>query len=107
MEKLIPWGILVVLAIISTILGILAGCKANLGVGNKTSDKPMPWEELLFEQLDAELCKLTDLSDPSRWIIIARFVDSFDFDSEEAKRPVSELAQEIIQAYELNGEKSE
>ena len=105
MEKLIPWGILGVLAIVSCVIGAIAGCKADLGV-DKPSDKPMPWEELLFEQLDAELRRLTDLSDPARWIIITRFVDSFDFDSEEAKKPIGELAQEIIKAYDLNGEKN-
>ena len=53
----------------------------------------------LFEKLDAELRKLTEWSDPTRWIIITHFIDKLDFESDAVEKDIREMVQRIIDIY--------
>ena len=64
--------------------------------------KPTKQQEILFSAINRELAKRTSISDDARHIIVARFVDNYDFsNSAAAHKSASGWAQYLTMKYEL------
>lgn len=67
-----------------------------------TIKKPTRQQELLFSAIDRELAKQSIISESSRHIIVARFVDSYDFtNSASAHKSAGGWAHYLISKYDL------
>ena len=63
---------------------------------------PSKQQELLFSAIDREMAKRTNISESARHIIVARFVDSYDFSNTAANhKSAGGWAQYLIAEYGL------
>ena len=64
--------------------------------------RPSKQQELLFSAIDREMAKRTNISESARQIIVARFVDSYDFSNTAANhKSAGGWAQYLIAEYGL------
>ena len=65
-------------------------------------DKPTREQELLYEAISREMAKQTTASESMRSLIVARFVESFDFSNSAAQhKSAGGWAQYLISIYKL------